>query len=68
MYRNHADQTFIEIESEDLENDRFFYRFLRFPPSIVPRDLFDEMGCTTGEECFQYRIEEGSQFFEIDDS
>ena len=33
--------------------------------SKIPDKL---MGCTTGGECFQYRIEEGSQFFEIDDS
>ena len=59
---------FFEIGSENLENDRFIYRFLIFPPSIDPRDLFGDMRCTTGEECFQYRFEEGSQFFEIDDS
>ena len=52
----------------DLENYIHFYKFSRFQLHIDPRDLFDEMGCTTGAECFQYRIEEGSQFFEIDDS
>ena len=46
----------------------FFYRFLRFRLRIDPCDLFGDMICTTGEECFQCRIEEGSQFFEIDAS
>ena len=67
MYRNHADQTFFEIGSEDLENDTFIHRFLRFRLRIDPRDLFDDMRCTSDEECFQYRFEEGSRFFEIDD-
>ena len=52
MYRNHADQTFFEIRSEDLENDAFFYRFLIFPPSIDLRDLFGDMRCTRGVKCF----------------
>ena len=68
MYRNHADHTFFEIRSEDLENDTFFCRFLIFRLRIDPGNLFDEMICTSDEECFQYRFEEGSQFFEIDDS
>ena len=68
MYHNHADQTFFEIGSEDLENDAFFYRFLRFRLRIDLRDLLDDMICTSDEECFQYRFKEGSQFSEIDDS
>ena len=46
----------------------FFYRFLRFRLHIDARDLFDEMRCSAGGEYFEYRFEEGSHFFEIDDS
>ena len=68
MYRNHAEHTLFEIGSEDLENDTFFYRFLRFPPSIDARDLFGDMRCPRGEECFPHWFNQGCQFSEIDDS
>ena len=43
MYRNHVDQTFFEIGSEDLKNDTLFYRFLIFRLRIDPGDLLDDM-------------------------
>ena len=59
---------FFEIGSENLENDIFLNRFLRFRLRIDPRDLFEEMRCITRDECSKCRFEEGSQFSEIDDS
>ena len=68
MYRNHADQTFFEIGSEDLENETLFYRFLIFRLRIDPRDLLEEIICPKDKECLPNRFDEGSQFFEINDS
>ena len=65
IHNNHADQTFFEIGFEDLENDRFYCRFLSFRSAIDSRDSLNDMRCSLDGECFQYRFGHESQFFKI---